>query len=52
MYEQIKITMEKKISSEERDSDLQTTQIKVDKFVFEIYGLNQSDYPPLGKTLY
>ena len=43
---------ELKISSEERDSELQTIQIKVDKFVFEIYGLNQSDYPPLGKTLY
>ena len=41
-----------KISQVERDSRLLEIQNKVDKFAFEIYGLKQSDYPPLGKTLY
>jgi hypothetical protein len=41
-----------KISPAERDSRLLDIQNDVDKFAFEIYGLKQSDYPPLGKTLY
>ena len=41
-----------RISPVERDSRLLEIQNKVDKFAFEIYGLKQSDYPPLGKTLY
>jgi type I restriction-modification system DNA methylase subunit len=40
------------ISSDERDGRLSVIQNDVDKLVFEIYGLKQSDYPPLGKTLY
>jgi methylase of polypeptide subunit release factors len=41
-----------KISPAERDSRLLDIQKDVDKFAFKIYGLKQSDYPPLGKTLY
>ena len=40
------------ISSNERESQLMDIQTSVDKLVFSIYGLEQSDYPPLGKTLY
>lgn len=43
---------ELKISSDERDVALLSIQGEVDKFVFEIYGMKQSDYPELGKTLY
>ena len=39
-------------SASERDSQLQKVQENVDKLAFEIYGLRQTDYPPLGKTLY
>lgn len=41
-----------KISSDERDSILQDLQSEIDRFVFEIFGMNQSDYPTLGKTIY
>ena len=41
-----------KISSDERESQLINIQTDVDNLVFGIYGLQQSDYPPLGKTLY
>ena len=41
-----------KISSDERESQLKNIQTDVDNHVFGIYGLQQSDYPPLGKTLY
>ena len=40
------------ISAGERDPQLLAIQEKIDKFVFDVYGLRQSDYPPLGKTLY
>lgn len=39
-------------SVNERDYQLQKVQESVDKLAFEIYGLQQTDYPPLGKTLY
>ena len=41
-----------KISTVERDCQLFAIQEGIDKFVFDIYGLKQSDFPPLGKTLY
>ena len=40
------------ISSDEREKQLINIQTDVDNLVFGIYGLQQSDYPPLGKTLY
>ena len=40
------------ISTEERDCQLLNIQEEVDKLVFDIYGLKQSDYPRLGKTIY
>jgi hypothetical protein len=40
------------ISSDERERQLINIQTDVDNLVFGIYGLPQSDYPPLGKTLY
>ena len=47
-----KLFFNQRLSADERDSRLLEIQKDVDKFVFGIYGLNQSDYPPLGKTLY
>ena len=47
-----KAFFEQLISADERDSQLLDIQNDVDKLVFDIYGLQQSDYPPLGKTLY
>jgi hypothetical protein len=40
------------ISLDERERQLMEIQTNVDNLVFGIYGLQQSDYPPLGKTLY
>ena len=40
------------ISNNKRDEKLQNVQNKVDAYVFQLYGLKQSDYPALGKTLY
>ena len=40
------------ISPDERERRLIDIQKDVDNLVFGIYGLQQSDYPPLGKTLY
>ena len=40
------------ITTEERDCQLLNIQEEVDKLVFDIYGLKQSDYPRLGKTIY
>ena len=40
------------ISSDERERQLMEIQTNVDDFVFSVYGLHQSNYPPLGKTLY
>ena len=47
-----KAFFEQKIYIDEKDLRLQNIQKEVDKLVFDIYGLQQSDYPPLGKTLY
>lgn len=47
-----KAFFEQQIYIDERDLRLQGIQNDVDKLVFDIYGLQQSDYPPLGKTLY
>jgi hypothetical protein len=47
-----KAFFEQQIYIDERDLRLQGIQNEVDKLVFDIYGLQQSDYPPLGKTLY
>ena len=47
-----KAFFEQKIYIDDRDLRLQNIQNEVDKLVFDIYGLQQSDYPPLGKTLY
>ncbi len=47
-----KAFFEQQINSDAREFRLQNIQNEVDKLVFDIYGLQQSDYPPLGKTLY
>lgn len=47
-----KVFFNQQISNNEKDYRLSDIQDDVDKMVFEIYGLQQSDYPLLGKTLY
>lgn len=40
------------LTSQDRDNLLQELQEKIDDYVFCLYGLKQSDYPKLEKTLY
>ena len=47
-----KAFFEQLISADEKDVKLLNIQNDVDKLAFDIYGLQQADYPPLGKTLY
>ncbi len=40
------------LTSQDRDNLLQELQEKIDDYVFSLYGLKQSNYPKLEKTLY